>query len=120
MNSPNRKLMAAVIFALGATAFGASAQTAGSESRQFEAFETQESAAPGSVPDYTPSEHAAKVSTPRSAKPESRQFEIFENNMSVLSAPSYTPSEHPNAKPAPRSKITASPFNASDLASPGG
>jgi hypothetical protein len=119
MNSPKRKLMAAVILALGASAFGASAQTAGTESRQFEAFEKQESAAPGSVPDYTPSEHAARVTARRAAN-ESRQFEIFENNLSELSAPSYDPAEHPNARPAPRSTITASPFNASDLASPGG
>jgi hypothetical protein len=114
-----RLAMSAVMFAVAATAFGASAQSAAAlnESRSYENFESQLSAG-SSVPTYTPAEHGI---TARPAKRDSKQTEYFEQQESILSAPSYNPAEHPNAKPAPRSahpvvSVFANPLN---TASPG-
>jgi hypothetical protein len=120
MNSSSKKLMAAVLVAIGASAFGASAQTANTDLTQSQAFDSQLSSTPSAVRNYPVAGSSVASAAPR-ANTESRQFEEFENHLSVLSAPSYTPSEHPNAPPAPRSRIQReSPFSSSDLASPGG
>jgi hypothetical protein len=99
-SSPKQRVaMSAVIFAIAATAFGASAQTA-AESPQFENFEHQLTAG-SSVPSYTPSEHPGIAA--QRARPESRQFEFFESQEGLSSVPVYDPAEHPDAAPAPRS-----------------
>jgi hypothetical protein len=120
MNSMKRKsVIAAVMLAVGMTAFGA--QAAGSatstESPRFEGFENQLSA--GSVANYTASETGTVVAA-KPAKKESRQFENFENQLSAGTVANYSPAEHPADAQRRSSTTLPSPFDAYDLASPGG
>ncbi len=118
MNSIKRKsAIAAVMLAVGVTAFGAHAADRNGvsiESPQ-QGFESE-----GSASSYTTSQ-GGTTAAPKTSDRAARNLENFENQLSAgSSVPNYDPAEHPRDVQR-RSRVTLpSPFDRYDLASPGG
>ena len=119
MNSLKRKsAIAAVMLAVGATAFGAQAADRNGvsiESPQ-QSFESA-----GSVNNYTTSRSGTGTTVaPRTSDRAARNLENFEKQMSAGSVENYDPAEHPPVVQRHSLVTRTSPFDRFDLASPGG